>query len=159
MLYVLRFTYHCQIQNRKSKIRNPWHGPLAQLVEHRTFNPVATGSIPVRPTISRPYRLVRSRTLAFQASNTGSNPVGDAIFLYLALSGLAGASPSRTPLFPLILISSLVLQPYLAARAAVGAGLLHCTNGWHVGITFYSKDSHHIRDGENPPRAGLRFLV
>jgi len=60
--------------------------------------------------------------------------------------------------FPLF-ACALVLQPYLAARAAVGAGLLHYTNGWHVSITFYSKDSHHIRDGGNPPRAGLRFLV
>ncbi len=27
------------------------HGPLAQLVEHLTFNQVVAGSIPARPTI------------------------------------------------------------------------------------------------------------
>ena len=53
----------------------------------------------------------------------------------------------------------LILQPYLAGRAVVGAGLLYDRNGWHVGLAFYNKDSQHIRDGENPPRAGFRFLV
>ena len=28
----------------------PAHGPLAQLVEHLTFNQVVAGSIPARPT-------------------------------------------------------------------------------------------------------------
>ncbi len=51
-------------------------GPLAQLVEHLTFNQVVTGSTPVRP-IFRPRRLAWSRTPAFHAGDTGSNPVGD----------------------------------------------------------------------------------
>ncbi len=51
-------------------------GPLAQLVEHLTFNQVVTGSTPVRP-IFRPRRLAWSRTPAFHAGGTGSNPVGD----------------------------------------------------------------------------------
>ena len=51
-------------------------GPLAQLVEHLTFNQVVTGSTPVRP-ICRPRRLAWSRTPAFHAGDTGSNPVGD----------------------------------------------------------------------------------
>ncbi len=29
----------------------PQNGPLAQLVEHRTFNPMVVGSNPTRPTI------------------------------------------------------------------------------------------------------------
>ena len=51
-------------------------GPLAQLVEHLTFNQVVTGSTPVRPTY-RPRRLAWPRTPAFHAGDTGSNPVGD----------------------------------------------------------------------------------
>ena len=54
-------------------------GPLAQLVEHLTFNQVVTGSTPVRP-ICRPRRLAWSRTPAFHAGDTGSNPVGDVQF-------------------------------------------------------------------------------
>jgi hypothetical protein len=30
------------------------HGPLAQLVERRTFNPGVIGSIPIRPTTHNP---------------------------------------------------------------------------------------------------------
>jgi hypothetical protein len=70
----------------------------------------------------------------------------------------------------------LVLQPHLAGRAVVGAGLLYDTNRWHVGIAFYSKNSQYVRDDANPPIklwkslskkgygglfpwAGFRFLV
>jgi hypothetical protein len=31
-------------------IMRAWYGPLAQLVEHRTFNPMVDGSNPSRPT-------------------------------------------------------------------------------------------------------------
>ena len=65
-----------------------YYGPLAQLVEHLTFNQVVEGSIPSRltflfdidrvsPHIS-PHRLAWPRTPAFHAGDTGSNPVGDA---------------------------------------------------------------------------------
>lgn len=43
------------------------------MVEHRTFNPVVVGSSPTASM--RPHRLV-VRTPAFQAGDTGSNPVG-----------------------------------------------------------------------------------
>ena len=39
--------YHC-------KLFFPLSGPLAQSVEHRTFNPVVEGSIPSRPTTLLP---------------------------------------------------------------------------------------------------------
>ena len=72
---------------------SPFHqnGPLAQLVEHLTFNQVVEGSIPSRltflfdidrisPHIS-PHRLAWPRTPAFHAGDAGSNPAGDANFL------------------------------------------------------------------------------
>ena len=71
------------------------------MVEQRIFNPLVTGSIPVRPTINgnqdfiyclllylyftRPHRLARSRTLAFHAGDRGSNPLGDAKFFKIIL--------------------------------------------------------------------------
>ncbi|SVB21666.1 uncharacterized protein METZ01_LOCUS174520 [marine metagenome] len=61
-------------------------GPLAQLVEHLTFNQVVEGSIPSRLTflfgINRksPHRLAWPRTPAFHAGDAGSNPAGDANF-------------------------------------------------------------------------------
>ena len=65
------------------------YGPLAQLVEHLTFNQVVEGSIPSRLTFlfdnyrKSPHRLARPRTPAFHAGDAGSNPAGDAIFLLL----------------------------------------------------------------------------
>ena len=56
------------------------HGSLTQPVEYLTFNQRVARSNRARPTIKFcPHRLVRSRTSAFHADNTGSNPVGDAI--------------------------------------------------------------------------------
>ncbi len=63
-----------------------YYGPLAQLVEHLTFNQVVEGSIPSRLTFlsnvyrKSPHRLARPRTPAFHAGDAGSNPAGDAIF-------------------------------------------------------------------------------
>ncbi len=56
------------------------HGSLTQSVEYLPFKQRVVGSSPTRPTSSTfgPHRLVRSRTPAFHAGNTGSNPVGDA---------------------------------------------------------------------------------
>ena len=60
------------------------NGPLAQLVEHLTFNQVVEGSIPSRLTFlfdkyrKSPHRLARPRTPAFHAGDAGSNPAGDA---------------------------------------------------------------------------------
>ncbi len=61
-------------------------GSLTQLVEYLTFNQRVARSSRARPTMEIliflllcPHRLVRSRTPAFHAGNTGSNPVGDAI--------------------------------------------------------------------------------
>ena len=51
-------------------------GSLAQLAEHLTFNQGVEGSIPSRPTKSVAPSSNLVRTLAFQAGNTGSNPVG-----------------------------------------------------------------------------------
>ena len=59
------------------------NGPLAQLVEHLTFNQVVEGSIPSRLTFlfdkyrKSPHRLARPRTPAFHAGDAGSNPAGD----------------------------------------------------------------------------------
>lgn len=68
-------------------------GPLTQQVEYLPFKQRVAGSNPARPTkksltsersfhyeasTPRPHRLARSRTPAFHAGNTGSNPVGDA---------------------------------------------------------------------------------
>lgn len=50
--------------------------PVAQLVEHRTFNPVVEGSNPSWLTVG-PHRLARPRTPAFHAGSRGSNPLGD----------------------------------------------------------------------------------
>ena len=61
-----------------------WHGRVAQLVEHRPFKPVVVGSSPTPLTrfvyseVLRPRRPAWPRTPAFQAGDTGSNPVGDA---------------------------------------------------------------------------------
>jgi hypothetical protein len=52
-------------------------GPLTQVVEYLPFKQRVAGSSPARPTRG-PHRLVWSRTPAFHAGNTGSNPVGDA---------------------------------------------------------------------------------
>ena len=63
------------------------NGPLAQLVEHLTFNQVVEGSIPSRLTFlleikrKSPHRLARPRTPAFHAGDAGSNPAGDAFGL------------------------------------------------------------------------------
>ena len=61
-----------------------YYGPLAQLVEHLTFNQVVEGSIPSRLIsfflikIASPHRLAWPRTPAFHAGDAGSNPAGDA---------------------------------------------------------------------------------
>ena len=47
---------------------------VAQLAEHRFCKPKVVGSTPTASFW--PRRLVRSRTRAFQARDTGSNPVG-----------------------------------------------------------------------------------
>ena len=63
-----------------------YYGPLAQLVEHLTFNQVVEGSIPSRLTFlfkiyrKSPHRLAWPRTPAFHAGDAGSNPAGDANF-------------------------------------------------------------------------------
>jgi hypothetical protein len=56
-------------------------GPLTQPVEYLPFKQRVVGSNPTRPTkkAMRPHRLAWSRTPAFHAGDTGSNPVGDAI--------------------------------------------------------------------------------
>ena len=60
-----------------------YYGPLAQLVEHLTFNQVVEGSIPSRLTFlfdihqKSPHRLAWPRTPAFHAGDAGSNPAGD----------------------------------------------------------------------------------
>ena len=62
------------------------YGPLAQLVEHLTFNQVVEGSIPSRLIsffllkLGSPHRLAWPRTPAFHAGDAGSNPAGDASF-------------------------------------------------------------------------------
>jgi hypothetical protein len=55
-------------------------GPLTQSVEYLPFKQRVVGSNPTRPTkkTTRPHRLAWSRTPAFHAGDTGSNPVGDA---------------------------------------------------------------------------------
>ena len=55
-------------------------GSLTQPVEYLTFNQRVARSNRARPTkiYISPHRLARSRTSAFHADNTGSNPVGDA---------------------------------------------------------------------------------
>ena len=68
------------------------YGPLAQLVEHLTFNQVVEGSIPSRLTFlifnyiayrESPHRLARPRTPPFHGGDGGSNPPGDATFRFL----------------------------------------------------------------------------
>ena len=67
------------------------YGPLAQLVEHLTFNQVVEGSIPSRLTFfyiyedygKSPHRLAWPRTPPFHGGDGGSNPPGDAIFWFL----------------------------------------------------------------------------
>lgn len=56
------------------------YGSLTQSVEYLTFNQRVARSSRARPTRKEksPHRLGRSRTSAFHADNTGSNPVGDA---------------------------------------------------------------------------------
>ena len=49
-------------------------GPLAQLVEHRTFNPGVTGSIPVRLTIF--FARVAELADALDLGSSGVTPVG-----------------------------------------------------------------------------------
>lgn len=34
-----------------------WRGPLAQLVEHWTFNPLVAGSSPAGPTVGQRFRV------------------------------------------------------------------------------------------------------
>ena len=56
-------------------------GSLTQPVEYLPFKQRVARSSRARPTMGLilcPHRLVRSRTPAFHAGNTGSNPVGDA---------------------------------------------------------------------------------
>jgi hypothetical protein len=89
--------------------------PLAQSVEHRTFNPGVVGSNPTRPTRPTNKQLDnreaginhgppssrRPRTPLFQGGNTGSNPVGGTSFDNVATkvaeiaNGLAGVSKNR----------------------------------------------------------------
>ena len=73
---------------------SPLHEPVAQLVEHLTFNQMVVGSIPPRLTILQvvscgfnfrrdlevlsPYRLAWPRTPPFHGGDGGSNPPGDA---------------------------------------------------------------------------------
>ena len=65
------------------------YGPLAQLVEHLTFNQVVEGSIPSRLTSflyydeyeKSPHRLAWPRTPPFHGGDGGSNPPGDASFI------------------------------------------------------------------------------
>ena len=67
------------------------YGPLAQLVEHLTFNQVVEGSIPSRLTFfiyykayrKSPHRLAWPRTPPFHGGDGGSNPPGDATFRFL----------------------------------------------------------------------------
>ena len=66
-----------------------YYGPLAQLVEHLTFNQVVEGSIPSRLTFlydvyrKSPHRLAWPRTPPFHGGDGGSNPPGDATFWFL----------------------------------------------------------------------------
>ena len=70
-----------------------YYGPLAQLVEHLTFNQVVEGSIPSRLTFLfaidqisphfSPHRLAWPRTPPFHGGDGGSNPPGDATFWFL----------------------------------------------------------------------------
>ena len=66
-----------------------YYGPLAQLVEHLTFNQVVEGSIPSRLTFlydvyrKSPHRLAWPRTPPFHGGDGGSNPPGDATFRFL----------------------------------------------------------------------------
>ena len=59
------------------------HGPIAQLVEHRTENPGVGGSIPPRPTI---YRGVEKRLshLAHNQEIVGSIPTSATILFVKA---------------------------------------------------------------------------
>ena len=43
----------------------------------------------------RPHRLAWPRTLPFQGSNTGSNPVGDTTFFFFSLAAGSLFQPSR----------------------------------------------------------------
>ena len=80
---------------KASRIKMLRYEPVAQLVEHLTFNQMVVGSIPPRLTIyvgvvvcgdiSRrvlevlsPYRLAWPRTSPFHGDDRGSNPLGDA---------------------------------------------------------------------------------
>lgn len=79
------------LTNRYLRVIQKVCGPLTQMVEYLPFKQRVAGSSPARPTYSvRPHRLAWSRTPAFHAGNTGSNPVGDASlfinFLYIFLS-------------------------------------------------------------------------
>ena len=79
-----------------------WQGPLAQLVEHRTFNPGVEGSNPSRLTSRRPVRLV-VRTVGFQPTNRSSillqATIGEGRLAQLGehlpyKQGVAGSSPA-----------------------------------------------------------------
>ncbi len=50
--------------------------PLAQLEEHRTFNPGVPGSSPGWLTKAWPLGRAWSKTSAFHAEGRGSNPLG-----------------------------------------------------------------------------------
>ena len=52
-------------------------GPLAQLVEHRTFNPLVVGSSPTGPTTSDPHK--HRRALGGQGASGRSYDTGDAL--------------------------------------------------------------------------------
>ncbi len=88
-------TLHGAYVKRTIPVRQELVGPLTQLVEYLPFKQRVPRSSRGRPTkpqkvltklkecdtsdlTLRPHRLARSRTPAFHAGNTGSNPVGDA---------------------------------------------------------------------------------
>ncbi len=76
-------------------------GCLDAITRGCPFEDSALSGLPEGPTPSCPYRLVRPRTLAFHASNAGSNPAGDAS-ARAAAAALRGASALRfTGLRPL----------------------------------------------------------
>ena len=56
------FTSPTSCQKRTRHTVSQIHGPLAQLVEHLTFNQGVTGSSPVRPT-TRPLRQLNQASL------------------------------------------------------------------------------------------------
>ncbi len=73
------------------------NGPLAQLVEHRTFNPGVVGSIPTRPTIPRWRIPVAAMVLDAMVNVKIAAPSDRDAVVYLVgklLSELGGTPPS-----------------------------------------------------------------